>query len=142
MQQKNLDLTDIQSQIETIKEQIEVAQEEYEAAIEIREDVKTRASQIEVIRGKIDELNRLEREQYRLKSNLNTAEKEVEEAIKETPIPLMLEFVREIVDDLQRTTITTARRSGFLEQLRELIESDTCVCGRCIDETSRQYILK
>ncbi|NEP40006.1 MAG: hypothetical protein F6K25_07980 [Okeania sp. SIO2G4] len=43
---------------------------------------------------------------------------------------------------MQSTAITTARRSGSVKILRELLEDKTCVCGRCIDEDSRQFIIK
>ncbi len=48
----------------------------------------------------------------------------------------------EVADDMQSTAITTARRSGSVKLLRELLEDKTCVCGRCIDEDSRQFIIK
>lgn len=134
--------TDIQENLETREAQLQKAQDDYEAAIGILQDAKERASQIEALRGKLDNLASLEREQVRLQENLKIAEIQVEEALQKASIPLMLEFVREVMDDLQSTTMTTTRRSGSVAQLRQLLEADTCVCGRCIDEISRQYILQ
>lgn len=134
--------TDIQENLKTREAQCQEAQDDYEAALKILQDAKERASQIEALRGKLDDLSRLERDQARLQENLNAAENDLEEALRKASIPLMIEFVREVKDDMQSITMTTARRSGSVEQLRELLKVDTCVCGRCMDESSRQYIHK
>jgi DNA sulfur modification protein DndD len=136
------ELTDLQEDIETKEAQLQIAKQEYEAASDSLKSTQEEASQLEVLRGKLNELSRLEREKARLQEDLNKAENQVETALKQTPIPQLLEFVREVADDMQSTTITTARRSGSVAQLKELLEADTCVCGRCIDESSRQHILK
>jgi DNA sulfur modification protein DndD len=135
-------LTDIQEEIETKIDQLKIAKEEYEAAIVICNDVKERARQIEALLSKLNKLTDLEREISRKQEYLNEAEKEVETTVRQAPIPLLLEFVREVSEEMQSTTITTARRSGSVAQLQELLESDNCVCGRCIDESARQYILQ
>lgn len=142
LRQVTADLKANQDNIETTRDQIQVAKEDHEAAIELLKSAKERASQIEALRGKLNEVAKLDREQARLQEDLNKAESQVETALRQAPIPLLLEFVKEVADDMQNTTITTARRSGSVRQLRELLEAETCVCGRCMDESSRQHILK
>lgn len=136
------ELTALQEEIETKEAQLQIAKQEYEAANDSLKSAREEASQIEALRGKLNELTRLEREQARIAENLNKAENQVETALKQASLPLLIEFVREIADDMQSTTITTARRSGSVTQLRELLESDFCVCGRCIDENARHHILQ
>jgi DNA sulfur modification protein DndD len=57
-------------------------------------------------------------------------------------MPLLLGFVQEMVEDLQRKTIKTTRSSVSVLQLQELLRSENCLCGRCLDETSRNHILQ
>lgn len=143
LEQETSSLKDVTEDVEIKKEQLQIVKEEQEAANDILKDTQERAGQIEELRSKLDEIKSKEREYIRLQENLNKVEDEVEAALKKTPIPLMLEFVREVKDDMQSKTITTARRSGFVEQLRELMEVDRCMyCGHRVDESSREYILR
>lgn len=135
-------ITDLQEKIDIKKDQLQIAQENHEAALEILKGAKERGNQIEDLRGKLNELETKNRDQARLKDSLNQADNQVETALRQAPIPLLLEFVREVVDDMQSTTTITARRSGSVDQLRELLKSDLCVCGRCIDDSARQNILQ
>lgn len=137
-----MELADIEENLQTKKSQLQIAKEEHDAAIDIMNDAKTFARQIEELRSKLTELNKLDRESSRKKDDVEAAEIEVEATLRQAPIPLLVEFVREVAEQMQSTTITTARRSGSVTQLRELLESDTCVCGRCIDESARQHILQ
>jgi DNA sulfur modification protein DndD len=136
------DIYNIQEEIEIKIGQLQRAEEDYEAAQEILDGHKIRANQIEDLRSKLNEISRLENEKKRLQNDLNNAEKQIENTLKQAPIPLMLEFVNEMVDDLQSQSIIKARRSGSVAQLRNLLKSDICLCGRCIDEDARDYIIK
>lgn len=142
LNQVRINLANIEYEIETKDNQLQIANEEHDAAREILNDAKTLASQIDELRGKLTELNSKERESSRKKDDVEEAERKVETALRQAPIPLLVEFVREVTEQMQSTTITTARRSGSVAQLRELLESNTCVCGRCIDENARQHILQ
>jgi DNA sulfur modification protein DndD len=142
LKQETLKLEDIQEEIKTKREQLQIAKEEYEEAVNILKSTHEEAKQIQALRGKLDDLARLERGKTRLQEDLNEAEEQVESALRKAPIPLLIEFVREVADDMQSTTITTARRSGSVAQLQEILEDGTCVCGHCIDEKARQHILK
>lgn len=136
------ELEDVQEKIELKQEQFQRAKEEYQAAIEICKDAEERASQIEELRDKLKDMKNLESNKFRKQEDWSEAKKLVETALEQAPIPLMLEFVRGVAEDMQSTTMITARRSGSVSQLREILESEACVCGRCIDESSRQYILQ
>jgi DNA repair exonuclease SbcCD ATPase subunit len=59
-----------------------------------------------------------------------------------TSLPLMREFMQEVHDDLQRKNIKKTVLSVSNKQLRELLNSDRCLCGRCMDDQSRDYIRK
>ncbi|NJM62612.1 MAG: hypothetical protein HC849_24295 [Oscillatoriales cyanobacterium RU_3_3] len=94
------------------------------------------------MRDKLKDMNNLESNKSRKQEDWSEAKKLVEKGLEQAPIPLLIEFVRGVAEDMQSTTLITARRSGSISQLREILESEACVCGRCIDESSRQYILQ
>jgi len=135
-------LEEVQEKIEIKKEQLQKAKEEYQAALEIQKGTEERASQIEELRDKLKDMNNLESNKSRKQEEWSEAKKQVERDLEQAPIPLLLEFVRGVAEDMQSTTMITARRSGSVSQLREILESEACVCGRCIDESSRIYILQ
>ncbi|GFE68476.1 AAA family ATPase [Chroococcus sp. FPU101] len=140
LQQNTKQLQEIQVNIELHCGQLEHAKQTLEVDVKIYNDAKERAKQIEDLRSKLETVARLEQRQEILKDKLKNAEKEVENALKKASMPLLIGFVREMVEELQRQTIKTTRFSASLIQLQELLNSKNCLCGRCLDESSRNYI--
>ncbi len=140
MQQKTSYLREIEEEIELIEQQLESAKREHLSAIKIYEDCQERARQIKELRDKIEQLKRRQLEEERLRDKLENAEKAVINSLRQSPIPLMLEFVQEVYDELQRDSIKTNRISVSISQLQELLKAEICVCGRCMDAESRYYI--
>ncbi|NES86277.1 MAG: AAA family ATPase [Moorea sp. SIO2B7] len=136
----NEKLLDIQDEIEVTKGQLQEAKGKYNASVEILKNVQERASKIEYLRGKLNQIVRLEQEKVRLEDNLKNAEEQIETTLRKAPIPLILEFVREVADDLQIQSRNNIRQSGSLGELQKLLTADNCLCGRCIDEDIRAYI--
>ncbi|NER01702.1 MAG: AAA family ATPase [Okeania sp. SIO3C4] len=135
-------LREIQENIEVKTAQLQEAESAYEQAMIDLKETREEANKIEALQQKLEQLKDLEREQERCKENLKKATEKLENGLRQAAIPLLIEFVREVADDMQSIAITTARRSGSVKLLRELLEDKTCVCGRCIDEDSRQFIIK
>lgn len=140
LQQNIKQLQDIQSDIELRYGQLESAKQTLEENLKIHQDAKERAKQIQDLRGKLEEVSNLEQKQEQFKEKLKNAEKEVENAIKKAPMPFLLEFVQEMAEELQRKTIKITRSSVSILQLQELLNSENCLCGRCLDENSRNFI--
>lgn len=136
------ELRDLREQIEVKKGQLKKAENEQISAIKTFNSVKEEANQIEDLRQRLEELKNLESKQGSYREDLEKSEKEVKTALRQAPIPLLLEFVREVADDMQTTTTIAARRSGSVALLEEILRDETCVCGRCLDEESRQFILE
>ncbi len=136
------ELRDLREQIEVKKGQLQKAEAEHRSAIETFNSVKEEANQIEDLRQRLEELKNLESKQERYREDLDKSEKEVKNSLRQASIPLLLEFVREVADDMQTTTTIAARRSGSVALLEEILRDETCVCGRCLDEESRQFILE
>ena len=134
------DLERVQEEIATAKDQLNVAREEHEAAISILESVEQEGNRIDALRGKLDQLHRQEREEVRFKEDLDDAENQLESVLQQAPISLLKEFIQESADDMQRTTMTTARRVGSTDQLRTLLNAEICLCGRPMDGDARQHI--
>ncbi len=53
---------------------------------------------------------------------------------------MMQKFVKELADDLQTKSLTNTRISISVNQLRDLLQADTCVCGNCIREKEYDFI--
>jgi DNA sulfur modification protein DndD len=136
------ELRDLREQIEVKKGQLKKAENEQISAIKNFNSVKEEANQNEDLHQILEELKNLESTQGRYREDLDKSEKEVKNALRQAPIPLLLEFVREVADDMQTTTTIAARRSGSVALLEEILRDETCVCGRCLDEESRQFILE
>ncbi|MCW6035151.1 AAA family ATPase [Spirulina subsalsa FACHB-351] len=142
LQAKNAELQEIRDQLSTKQEQKNLMQQNLEAARRNYQQAQGRAAQVEGLKGQLEELGRCELDCKRLKQRLYEGERKVEETLRTAPIPLLLGLVDEVVQDLQGRTVTTARRSGSVKHLRELLKSEICVCGRCLDEEARGHILR
>lgn len=130
----------LQESIETKQDQLQVIKEEIRAAQEILESSKEKARQVDVIREKLQQLEDIEQRKNRYEERIIDKEKEIKSVFEKAPIALMRRFMSEVASDLQSKSINTVKRSGSVEQLRTLLNSDICLCGRCIDEEARQYI--
>jgi DNA sulfur modification protein DndD len=53
---------------------------------------------------------------------------------------MMQKHIKEMADDLQTKTLTNTRISISIDQLRELLEADSCICGNCIGEKESNFI--
>ena len=130
----------LQETIETKEDQLQVIQEEIQAAKQILESSKEKARQVDVIREKLEQLEDIEQRKNRQKERLNNKEKEIKSVFEKAPLALMRRLMSEVASDLQSTSINTVKRSGSVEQLRKLLNSDICLCGKCLDEEAKQYI--
>lgn len=81
-------LQTIQDNIEAILQQLYIAEQDSKNAVDILRDIKERASQLEGLRGKLEELKKLERDEARLKENLDHSETDLETALRQASIPL------------------------------------------------------
>ena len=136
----NMQIVDVQEEITTVEEQLQFNREQYQAALQTLESLKLEASQIEALRSKMDEILRLEREVSRFREEIDIREKQIEEALRQSPIALLTDLIQDVADEMQRNTVTVARRAGSASQLRSLLNSEMCLCGRPMDEHSRKYI--
>lgn len=140
LQQQTEKLTAIDDEIELMTGQLQIAKKDLTNAIQIYEDGQERARQVSDLQSKWDELDKKEREKKYLEQDLEKVEKEVESSLRKVSIPLMREFVQEVYDDLQRKNTRTNKLSVSVKQLQDLMNSDRCLCGRCFDDQSRDYI--
>ncbi|PSP32678.1 MAG: chromosome segregation protein SMC [Cyanobacteria bacterium QS_8_48_54] len=138
--QLNNQLQNVREKIDNKREQYERVEQEYNEAVEIYESSQERANQINSLRGKLDKLKELESEQEDLNNKLNKAKNKIKTAYKKASIPLLLGLVQEVADEIDSSITTTPQRSGSVAQLEGLLQADTCLCGRCIDESVRQHI--
>ena len=138
----NASLDENGEEIATVEDQLAIAKEQLTAAISIKDSIEVEASQLEALRTKIDEISRLDREIARTSDSLNEIEVQIEAGLQQAAIPLLLGFIREMSSDLQRTSITTARRAGSYLQLKALIEGENCICGRLMDDEAKTHIQK
>ena len=135
-------LINLQHSIEVKSGQLKIAIQEKQQEEKILQGVEERARQIDELRSKLDKLTELQLKQSQLQNYFKDAEEAVEQALRETPISLLLKFVKEVADDLQSKTMVTKIVSVSAAQLRKILDANSCVCGRGIDEDARNYILQ
>lgn len=130
----------LQEKIQTKENQLQVAQEDIKAAQEILESSKEKARQVDVIKEKLQQLENLKERKNRQEDRKGDIEKQIKKAFERAPLALMRTFMAQVGSELQSKSINTAKRYGSVEQLKKLLNSDICLCGKCIDEASRKYI--
>lgn len=142
LQSLNNQISDKQEEITTIEEQLLIYREDHQAALQTLESLQLEASQIEALESKMKEISRLEREISRLREDINIREDRIEEALRQAPIPLLTDLIREVADEMQRSSVTEARRAGSASQLKSLLNAEICFCGRSMDDHAREYVQK
>ncbi|MBD2261078.1 AAA family ATPase [Pseudanabaena sp. FACHB-2040] len=133
-------IDDKQEEITTIEEQLLIYREDHQAALQTLESLQLEASQIEALESKMKEISRLEREASRLREDIDIREDQIEEALRQSPIPLLTGLIREVADEMQRSSVTEARRAGSASQLKSLLNAEVCFCGRSMDDHAREHI--
>lgn len=136
----NTQIIDKQEEITTVEEQLQFYQEQHQAAIKTLESLQSEASQIDALQTKMNEILRLQREESRFREDISIREEKIEEALRQSPIPLLTDLIREVADEMQRNTVTVARRAGSASQLKALLNADMCLCGRPMDDHTRTHI--
>ncbi len=140
LQNINTELLQLKHEIAAKKDQLQTAIEEHSQEIKILEDVRERASQISELRDKLNQLRKLKQQQLELTQRLEKAEQEIDKVLKVASISMMQKHIKEMADDLQTKTLTNTRISISIDQLRELLEADNCICGNCIGEKESNFI--
>ena len=142
LKELNTQIIDKQEEIITLEEQLQFSREQYQAAMQTQESLQLEASQIDALQTKIEEILRLEREASRFRDDISVREGKIEEALRQSPIPLLRDLIRDVADEMQRSTVTVARRAGSTSQLQALLSAETCLCGRPMDEHARGHVQK
>jgi DNA sulfur modification protein DndD len=140
LQKLNALITDKLEQISTVEDQVDFFKEQHQAAVKTFEALQLEASQIEALRSKIDSVKRLEREEAKLKEDISKKEEAIEDALRQAPVVLLSDLIKDVADEMQRNTVTTSRRTGVISQLKALLKSEDCLCGRPMDEHSLEHI--
>ena len=139
---KNIDtkLFPLTHEIAVRRDRLQTAIEEYNQGNKILDDVKERASQVTELREKLKRIQELNNKQERLVEQIKQINKNIDEVLQVAPIPMLRKFMKEMAEDLQTKTLTNTRISISVNQLRDLLEADTCVCGNCIGEKESNFI--
>ena len=140
LQDINAKLYKLTHEIAAKRDRLQAAIEEHIQEIKILEDVRERASQISELRDKLNQLRQLKEQQRELAYRLEKAEQDIDKVLKVASIPMMQKLIGEMADDLHTKNLTNTRISLSIEQLQELLEADTCVCGNCIGEKEFNFI--
>jgi DNA sulfur modification protein DndD len=142
LKQKTQAIADLDYEIVLKKSQLTKAREEERETIQIYQDVLQRASQIEDLKHQLDRLEEIEGKRSILQLKLDSAKTEVNGWMRKASIPLLLDFVQATIDDLQITTFQSTKKVVSIATLQDILKNETCLCGRCFDTESRNYILQ
>ena len=127
-------------ELETCQAQLGIEQQEAKSLLSIINNLENAANQYDDVKEKIEQLERAELDYHQTKENIKKQEEEIKEILKKSPIVMMKGFIKELEQELQRKTISV-KQSGTPTQLKKILQEQECICGRCLDDDSRQYIL-
>lgn len=104
------------------------------------EDNQLRISQIEELTKKQVELQADIRKKEGWEQQVDNLNSKIGTAIQNSPIIMLSNLVREASDDLESKTVAKTRFSVNVDLLKELVDEQICVCGRCLDHDSYLFL--
>ena len=135
-------LRELEEDIDLKKGQLKNAKDSEKDAIIIYQDAQEKAAQIESLREKLEEIHNLEKKRIGLQTQLDNLQKSIDSWLKKASIPLLINFVQEMVDDLQVTSLKSTYKTNSTAILQAILDDESCLCGRCLDKNSRDFILQ
>ncbi len=135
-------LRELEEEIDLKKGQLKNAKDSEKDAIIIYQDAQEKAAQIESLREKLEEIHNLEKKRIGLQTQLDNLQKSIDSWLKKASIPLLINFVQEMVDDLQVTSLKSTYKTNSTAILQAILDDKSCLCGRCLDKNSRDFILQ
>jgi len=136
------ELRELEEDIDLKKGQLKNAKDSEKYAIIIYQDAQEKAAQIESLREKLEEIHNLEKKRIGLQTQLDNLQKSIDSWLKKASIPLLINFVQEMVDDLQVTSLKSTYKTNSTAILQAILDDESCLCGRCLDKNSRDFILQ
>ncbi|MCZ8045828.1 MAG: AAA family ATPase [Microcystis aeruginosa K13-05] len=136
------ELRELEEDIDLKKGQLKNAKDSEKYAIIIYQDAQEKAAQIESLREKLEEIHNLEKKRIGLQTQLDNLQKSIDSWLKKASIPLLINFVQEMVDDLQVTSLKSTYKTNSTAILKAILDDESCLCGRCLDKNSRDFILQ
>jgi DNA sulfur modification protein DndD len=104
------------------------------------QDNELRISQIEELTKKQSELQAEIRKKEGWKQQVNNLDSKIGIALQNSPIIMLSNLIREASDDLESKTVAKTRFSVNVDLLKELVNEQICVCGRCLDNDSYLFL--
>ncbi|CCI13356.1 conserved hypothetical protein [Microcystis aeruginosa PCC 9806] len=135
-------LRELEEELDLKKGQLKTAKDEEKNTKIIHQDAQEKAAQIESLREKLEEIHNLEKKRIGLQTQLNNLQKSIDSWLKKAAIPLLINFVQEMADDLQVTSLKSTYKTNSTAVLKAIIDDESCLCGRCLDKNSRDFILQ
>ncbi|GCA87650.1 AAA family ATPase [Microcystis aeruginosa] len=135
-------LGELEEDIDLKKGQLKNAKDNEKNAVVIHQDAQEKAAQIESLQEKLEEIHDLENKRIDWQSQLNNLQKSIDSWLKKAAIPLLINFVQEMADDLQVTSLKSTSKTNSTAVLKAILEDKSCLCGRCLDKNSRDFILQ
>ncbi|GCL50975.1 hypothetical protein NIES3804_25480 [Microcystis aeruginosa NIES-3804] len=135
-------LRELEEELDLKKGQLKTAKDEEKNTKIIHQDAQEKAAQIESLREKLEEIHNLEKKRIGLRTQLDNLKNSIDSWLKKASIPLLINFVQEMADDLQVTSLKSTYKTNSTAVLKAIIDDESCLCGRCLDKNSRDFILQ
>ncbi|MDB9421741.1 AAA family ATPase [Microcystis aeruginosa] len=142
LRDKTQQLRELEEEIDLKQGQRKNAKDEGKNAMIIHQDAQEKAAQIKSLREKLEEIHNLEKKRIGLQTQLNNLQKSIDSWLKKASIPLLINFVQEMVDDWQVTSLKSTYKTNSTAVLKAILDDESCLCGRCLDKNSRDFILQ
>ncbi|MFM6629058.1 MAG: AAA family ATPase [Microcystis panniformis] len=135
-------LQELEEEIAFQQGQLKNAKDSEKDAIIIYQVAQEKAAQIESLREKLEEIYNLEKKRIGLQTELNNLQNSIDSWLKKASIPLLINFVQEMADDLQVTSLKSTYKTNSAAVFKAILDDESCLCGRCLDKNSRDFILE
>jgi DNA sulfur modification protein DndD len=135
-------LRELEEEIDIHKSQKQEAKDNEKNAQTIYQDAQEKAAQIESLKEKLDEINHLEKNRIGLQSQLDNRQKSIDSWLRKASIPLLINLVQEMADDLQVVSLKSTSKINSTAILEAILHDNNCLCGRCLDQDARNFILQ
>ncbi len=132
--------TEIKQEIAAKKEQLKKIKNDLAQYEKFLHDNDQRISQIEELNKKQAEIQIDIEKRENWQQQVNSLNVQIGAAIQNSPIIMLSDLIREASEDLESKTVAKTRFSVNVDLLKELLNEETCLCGRCLDYESHMFL--
>jgi len=138
-----LQIEDLRGELEEYDSRRRELSEKKQSLEQTMRELEAEGEGIDAIERERRELEEKLRRRASLKERRSELDDQIRRLISETPLFLLEQPLRQVVEELRAKRQPSVRKENLRSRLnvvRNLLEADTCLCGRVLDESARQEL--